>query len=165
MKRLLFALCLYPLLLGCSNHNKKVEEDIALVNNYVAAVENLDYDAMSRYLDDNYIGVGPSYGDTIRKEQVIAYWKDNIKNLYEKIKYERSKTIAVVATEGPNKGEWVSNWALLKIDYKENRGSVTLWANTVYQVENGKIFRSFTFYNEADAMSQLGYVFLHPDDL
>ena len=32
-------------------------------------------------------------------------------------------------------------------------------------IENGKIVKSFTFYNEADALEQLGYVFLDLDDL
>ena len=31
--------------------------------------------------------------------------------------------------------------------------------------KNGKIIKSLTFYNEADALEQLGYVFINPEDL
>lgn len=66
--------------------------------------------------------------------------------------------------DGKNKGEWVANWAELNIVYKNKMGSVTIWANSNYMVENGKILRSITFYNEADALRQLGYQFVPPVD-
>ena len=35
--------------------------------------------------------------------------------------------------------------------------------NTDYGfVANGKIVKSYTFYNEADALEQLGYIFINP---
>lgn len=68
-------------------------------------------------------------------------------------------------TDGPNKGDWVANWAELKIDYKHGKGSVTIWANSNYRVENGKIVESLTFYNEADVLRQLGYEFINRNDL
>ena len=165
MKNLILAFCLLPLLPGCSSQSAKVEKDVALINNYVSAVENLDYDAMSNYLADDYVGVGPSVGDTIHKEQVISFWKDNVTTLYETYKYEQSKTLGIIVPEGPMQGEWVAHWAVLEVTYKDQRGGFTIMANTVYRVENDKIVRSFTFYNEADALEQLGYVFLNPDDL
>ena len=64
---------------------------------------------------------------------------------------------AFTIQEGPNKGEWVSNWAELKIQYKDGSGPVIIWANTNYKIEQGKIVKSYTFYNEADALKQLGY--------
>jgi hypothetical protein len=39
---------------------------------------------------------------------------------------------------------------------------VNIWANTNYLIENGKIIRSITFYNEADALRQLGYKIVAP---
>ena len=53
--------------------------------------------------------------------------------------------------------DWVSNWALLTIKYKDGRGPVNVWVNAVYKIENGKIVRSRTFYNEADVLRQLNY--------
>ncbi len=139
-----------------STSEKRHTENIDLVKSYVRSVEEMDFNAMETYLADNYIGIGPSYGDSIGKKDAVANWKENVTNLYGKIHYNRSKFIAVTIPEGDNKGEWVASWAELSISYK-NGGSVTIWANTNYLIENGKIVKSMTFYNEADALRQLGY--------
>lgn len=152
------------LMLSCKQNNKQ-EKNVRLIENYVQAVENLDHDAMEDLLADNYVGYGPSYGDSINKMDAIANWKKNVENLYEKIKYNKSRNFAVTVPDGENIGEWVSNWAELNIKYKEDFGEVNLWANSIYKIENGKIVKSFTFYNEADALEQLGYVFVYFDDL
>jgi len=120
---------------------------------------------MDVYLDENYMGLGPSYGDSIGKSQAIENWKGNIEDLYESIKYNKSRNIAITIATGDNQGDWVSNWGELDIHYKDGKGSVTIWANSIYQIENGKIIKSYTFYNEADALKQLGYVFINPNDL
>jgi len=62
-------------------------------------------------------------------------------------------------TDGPHPGEYVSDWANLKIYYKDGRGPVNLNVNAVYRIENGKITITHTFYNEADVLRQLGYEF------
>ena len=147
---------------GCASGSDKVNtENIELVNKYIKAVEEMDFEAMGEYLDENYMGLGPSYGDTIYKQQAVENWKENVTNLYKKIHYNKSKSAAVNIPDGINKGNWVGNWAELAIEY-QNGGSVTIWANTDYLVENGKIIRSWTFYNEADALRQLGYKIVAP---
>ncbi len=119
---------------------------------------------MESLLDDSYYGFGPSYGDSINKDQAVINWKYNVEHLYKSIKYNKSRNAAVIITTGDNQGEWVSNWGELHIVYKDDR-HVTLWANTTYKIENGKIVKSYTFYNEADALEQLGYVFINTNDL
>jgi hypothetical protein len=143
--------------------NTKQQANIDLVKNYVKAVEDMDFAAMETYLDDNYLGMGPSYGDSIRKTEAVENWKNNIEYLYESIHYNRSRFAAVTIPDGDNKGDWVANWAELTIVYKDGRGTATIWANTDYMVENGKILRSLTFYNEADALRQLGYRIVPPE--
>ncbi|MDW7690696.1 nuclear transport factor 2 family protein [Flammeovirgaceae bacterium SG7u.111] len=138
------------------------KENVALVESFVGAVEAMDHNAMESFLAENYVGLGPSYGDSTNKAQAVENWKYNSDNLYEKIQYNKSRSIAVVVPDGDNKGEWVSNWAELQITYKNRGGKVTILANSVYQVEDGKIVKSFTFYNEADALRQLGYSFVAP---
>jgi hypothetical protein len=108
--------------------------------------------------------LGPSYTDSIGKEQALASWKYNVENLYESIKYNRVQNASVIINDGYNKGEWVSSWAELKIRYK-NKAAVVIWANTAYKIENGKIVKTFTFYNEADALRQLGNVIINPNNL
>lgn len=165
MKKIILALTLVAFMMSCTSEVDNSEKNLALIGNYVKAVENMDFDAMDLYLDENYLGLGPSYGDSINKNQAIANWKDNVESLYEKIHYDKSRNAAIKITTGDNQGEWVSNWAELKIDYKNDRGSVIIWANSIYQIENNKIIKSFTFYNEADVLSQLGYTFFNPNDL
>lgn len=161
MKNLILVMITGFLLVACSSSDMKSEENVKLVTNYVKAVENLDYNAMDDILDENYIGIGPSKSDSINKENAIKNWKQNVENLYENITYSKNRNIAVSTPEG----EWVSNWADLTITYKGSGKQVSILSNTIYQIENGKIVKSITFYNEADALEQLGYVFINPDDL
>lgn len=166
MKNLILTFAVFSLLVGCSSQDdQKAREqaNIELVKNYVKAVEELDFEAMGSFLDEKYMGLGPSFGDTIYKAAAIENWKNNVENLYEKIKYNKSKFAAVTIAEGDNKGEWVANWAELKIKFKGEEKEVTIWANVNYMIENGKIARSLTFYNEADALRQLGYLIVPPD--
>lgn len=137
------------------NTNKQLD-NIDLVKQYVTAVENLDFEAMENMLDENYLGVGPSYGDSIGKSDAVANWQWNVENLYEKIKYNRSRFASVTIPDGESQGDWVANWAELEIEFKDGE-SVIIWANSNYLVENGKIKKSLTFYNEADVMRQLGF--------
>jgi len=165
MKKLLYLTLLLPLTMGCSSIGDNSEKNLALVEKYIAGVENMDYDVMESILADDYLGLGPSIGDSIGKAQAIENWKLNVETLYEKIEYQRSRNTTVTVTTGDNQGEWVSNWAELYIEYKDDRGAVTIWANSIYEIENMQIVKSYTFYNEADALRQLGYVFYNPNDL
>lgn len=163
MKNLIILLVLAIGMAACtSNTEKKQAENVELVKAYVTAVENLDYEAMGNYLDVNYLGIGPSFGDSIGKMEAVENWKWCVNNLYEKIHYDRSRFVAVNVPDGDNKGEWVGTWAQLHIVFKDSIGSVTVLANTNYLIENGKIKRSITFYNEADVLRQLGFVMVLP---
>lgn len=159
MKTIILITVLLPVFfLSCtSGSQQKDTENVELVSKYIKAVETMDFDAMDKYLSDDYMGLGPSFGDTIYKKQAIENWKSNVENLYESIHYNREKLAPVTITDGDNKGQWVGCWAELKIVYKNGGGEVTIWANSDYLVENGKIKKSLTFYNEADALRQLGY--------
>lgn len=164
MKNLLFLIFPFAIF-GCTSVNDHTAENIALIENYIAAVENLDHDAMASLLAEDYLGLGPSYGDSIRKPQAVENWKVNVDNLYEKLEYTRSRNAAITIVSGENQGEWIANWAELHITYKDERGKVIIWANSIYQIVDKKIAKSYTFYNEADALQQLGYVFINPNDL
>jgi ketosteroid isomerase-like protein len=167
MKKLILFFAISVSLVACtsstSSNEQKDKENLELVSKYVKAVEAMDFAAMENYLADDYVGYGPSFGDTIYKKQAIENWKSNVENLYESIRYNRQKMAPVTIADGNNKGEWVGVWAELKIVYKNDGGEVTIWANSDYLVENGKIKSSFTFYNEADALRQLGYKLVPAD--
>ena len=165
MKKLFYFVLLMLFIVSCSVDNTKTKANAALVEDYVNAVQNLDYNSMDNYLSEDYMGYGPSLNDSIGKSGAIENWKRNIAELYKKIEYKQSRVIGVTVEDGPNKGDWVSNWAELEITYKESGDVIKIMANTIYMIEADKIIKSYTFYNEADALDQLGYIFLNPDNL
>ena len=144
---------------SCNMQEKTDAENIAVIEKYIQAVQAKDTQTMSDLLAEDYVGYGPSFTDSINKEQAITNWKDVAENLYEKIEYTRTVNIAAKVMDGQHPGNYVSDWASLKITYKDGRGPVFLTMNAVYRVENGKINMSRSFYNEADVLRQLGYGF------
>jgi hypothetical protein len=145
-----------------SNKVNKEKANLAIAEKYMEAVETRNVGIMDSLLSDNYIGYGPSVGDSTNKKEALIAWKNNIENLYESFQYTRHKELAVTVSEGEAPGDWVLNWAYLTIKYKDGRGPINLWVNAVYRIEDGKIVQSRTFYNEADALRQLGYSFAPP---
>jgi hypothetical protein len=163
MKQLILLVAICISLLACtSSTEKKESQNLAVARKYMKAVETMNVTAMDSLLADNYIGYGPSIGDSTNKENAILNWKDNVENLYESIEYTRSKELAVTVKEGEAIGDWVLTWAYLTIKYKVGNEPVHLWVNVVYRFENGKIVQSRTFYNEADVLRQLHYMINPP---
>ena len=80
MKKSHLLLPVILLMFSCSQGIQNGEENVAVVEKYVQAVENLDYTTMESLLDDNYHGLGPSYTDSINKKQTLASWKYNVEN-------------------------------------------------------------------------------------
>jgi len=158
MKQLIVLAIIGIFLAACtSSAEKKERENLAIAQKYMKAVETKNISVIDSLLADNYMGYGPSIGDSINKEGAVLNTKFLMDNLYESFEFTRHKEIAVTVRKGEAMGDWVLNWAYLTIKYKDGRGPVNLWVNIVYRIENGKIVHSRTFYNEADAMRQLGY--------
>jgi ketosteroid isomerase-like protein len=161
MKYLIFLAAVGIGLFSCTSAAEQLEQkNLAIAKKYMEAVESQDAAAMDSLLADNYMGYGPSVGDSINKADAIANFKYNAENLYASLKYSRHTEVAVTVKEGPPKGDWVLTWVYLEIKYKDGRGPVYAWVNIVYKIENGKIVHSRTFYNEADVLRQLGYQFV-----
>lgn len=158
MKNLGIALILLLGLVSCNDNSAK---NLKIVEDYIHSVENNDVDIMESLLADNYLGLGPSYGDSITKSAAVENWKLNMGEIYQKIEYKKSRNAIVKIVSGENLGDWVSNWAELEIIYKKDSKKVTIWANTVYQIEDDLIIKSYTFYNEADVLKQLDYFYIN----
>ncbi len=165
MKNFFYLSLVMASIVSCTGLDTKATKNAALVKDYVSAVQNLDYNLMETYLSEDYMGYGPSLNDSITKSGAIDSWKKNVAELYEKIEYKKSRNIGVSIADGDNKGDWVSNWAELEITYKESGETIKMMSNTIYMIKDNKINRSYTFYNEADALEQLGYVFINPKNL
>jgi len=144
--------------------NKQSEENLALVNKLLTAVESRDTAAMSAVMADNYKGYGPSIGDSLPKSEILENWKYNFDHYYATIKYNSYQNIAsdIIENNNSEPGQWVSNWAYCSIKYKDGRGPIYIWVNSVYKIENGKILKSRVLYNEADWLRQLGYKLIKP---
>ncbi|MEQ8712548.1 MAG: nuclear transport factor 2 family protein [Cyclobacteriaceae bacterium] len=157
LSNLLLFLALVGMTFACVQGSDEVgKTNIAIVEQYVEAVSSKNTTEMESLLAMDYVGYGPSIGDTIRREQAIANWKDYIETLYEDINYEKVRLLPVHVKEGDNPGEYVSMYSIVNIEFKGG-DKVRTWANTVYKIENGKIATTYTFYNEADVLEQLGY--------
>ncbi len=166
MRQIIFLLAVCTSLISCtSGTNNNAKANLEIAKRYMNAVETNNVAEMDSLLADNYTGYGPSVNDSTDKEDALASWKYNAENLYESIKYTRHQNIAVTTTEADeaDPGDWVSNWAYLTIKYKNIEKPVNVWVNAAYKIENGKIVRSRTFYNEADVLRQLGYEFVPSD--
>jgi len=157
MKKIILILAGALLVVSCSCNQKNDATNTALIEKYVHSVENMDFDAMDSILDENYMGFGPSINDSINKAQTVSNWKFNVENLYGSIKYNKSRNAPILIEDGENQGDWVANWAELEITFKASGESVTIWANTNYLIKDGKIVKSYSFYNEADVLEQLGF--------
>lgn len=156
MKKTILTLIIGLTLISCSTQNTVKEEKTTVVEKFITAVEDLDFESLENLLDENYINTGPNFGDSLEKTATLENWKFNIDNLYESIDYNKSRIVPMTIQTGENKGEWISNLAELKIVY-QNGQEATTWTNTLYKIENNKIVKSFIFYNESDVYKQLGY--------
>src|SRR4029078_12568254 len=115
MKQLIILFTLGTSLFSCTStgNNKENNHEAAnldIANKYMEAVETNNAAVMDSLLADNYIGYGPSVGDSINKADAIARWKYTAENFYESMKYTRHQNIAVTmkAGEEAEPGDWVS---------------------------------------------------------
>jgi limonene-1,2-epoxide hydrolase len=163
MRHLILCSVVYFTLSGCNsnrdaeNSSDKATANLEVIEKYRQAVEKNDLNTFDTLLSDDYIGYGPSVGDSITKSQAVTNWKNEVSNLYQSMEYTRSESYPITIKSGPTSGDWVVNWAYLTIKYKDGRGPVNVWVNATYKIKDGKIVRSRTFYNEADVLRQLGY--------
>ena len=161
MKIILTLTVFLGLLAACQPPDNS-QASIDLVQKYLEAVDHNDYELMASLLADDYVGLGPSIDDSTNKEQALANWKWNTDSLYEDVSYERTQTFASTIKDGPYAGDWAYHWAHVTITYQDGSGPVELLMNAVYKIENGKIARSRSFYNEAEVWEQLGYRIFPP---
>ena len=163
MRQLVSLIAISISLFSCTSEAGNTESaNMEIAKKFMEAVETKNVASMDSLLAANYIGYGPSVGDSASKEEALKAFKFNSENLYESFEYTRHKELAMTVNEGEAKGDWVLNWAYLTIKYKDGRGPINLWVNAVYRIEDGKIVQSRTFYNEADALKQLGYTMTAP---
>ena len=135
----------------------KIESDIAVVDRYIQAVQTNNAQAMRNLLDNTYLGYLPSSSVSIGKEQALDNLTYGSKHLYEKIEYVQNVHLSVRAIDSPGSGSFVSDSYILKITYKDGRGSVFFNALVDYQITKGKI--TFSRTTLSSPLSVLGILF------
>jgi len=65
MKNNLFLAGVLLLLVSCTQPADNSESNLQLIEKYIEAVESVDTNAMDDLLAEDYLGLGPSYGDSI----------------------------------------------------------------------------------------------------
>ncbi|MEM9329330.1 MAG: nuclear transport factor 2 family protein [Bacteroidota bacterium] len=166
MKHLIILGIALLLFSACGDDGKAQKEleaaNLQLVRNYLDAVEDRDFEAMSSMLADNFLALGPSIYDSANRDEAVSAWRVSSSNIYETIEYKGLQFLTASQEDGPAAGDWVLAWANLELWFKDGKGPVALWINAAYKIENGKIARLRRIYNETDVMKQLGYATFPP---
>ena len=150
----IFAIAITACTTAPENHD---EVNLATVEKYQKALKAQDYETIASLLSDSYVGYGPSIGDSTNRDDALTNYKYNMEHLYKKLEFQGSQNIVVTNYKNGVPVEWVSSWGKLYVKYREHGNEAEIWSNTIFQVKDGKIQKSFIFYNEADALRQAGY--------
>ncbi len=139
------------------------ENNKALISQYIDAIVKGDTSAIGNFLADSYKGYGPGLTDSTDRAKEITEWGSNWKNDFASIDFNRAGMIAfTVPAEGKFPGDWVSDWGLITVTYKNGLKPFSFWWNGVYRVKDGKIEVSRIFWNVNDFFIQQGYTVTPP---
>lgn len=161
----LFYVAIIGLLVSCGQREDTPigEKNKEIVYSYIDASITRDYETMEELLAEHFISAGPGLKDSATKVDHLANWKSRWTNDFESIDYKRAGTVTKTITVGPYIGDWVADWALVTVTYKNGLPPVTFWLNVVFRVRDGKIERSRSYYDSGDVMAQQGFTFLPPN--
>ncbi|MCY1718734.1 nuclear transport factor 2 family protein [Prolixibacteraceae bacterium Z1-6] len=164
----LIVLFIVVLFSSCSNTPAEINtQNLELVEKFEKALRNFDYETLESLLADNYVGYGPSEGNTMGKEDALLNWKYNMENFYDKLEFNGTEHLEVTRMKDGQQQQWVSSWGKLHVKYKNRSNEAEIWSNTIYLIKDGKIQKTLVFFNEADALRQAGfhYIFKEPTDI
>lgn len=173
MKKLVLPLVLFIIIAACTKPEPPPPpappvdtvgvNNKAIVQQYTDAVVKGDTITMGSFLADNYKGYGPGLNDSTDRAKEIKEWTNQWKNDFASIDFNRATIQAFTIPEGQKfPGDWVSDWALITITYKNGLKPLTTWWNGVYLVKDGKIQASRAFWNVNDYFQQQGFTVTPP---
>lgn len=141
------------------------EANKAMVKKYMETILTGNTAGMADFLADGYMGHGPAMKDSVNKEQDIANWKKSWAEEFTSIKYDEvvSLTPSIKPeTKSRAAGDWVLTWGTISVEHKNGLPPVKFNLHVAYRVANGKIDRSYVYYDVADILTQEGYTFVPP---
>ena len=101
MKQLLSMVLISVTMYSCAPGIASKENDnLAIAEKYMLAAETMNVSTLDTLLAENYIGYGPSVGDSTNKKDALATFRYNSENLYESFEYTRHKELAVTVNDG-----------------------------------------------------------------
>ncbi|MBL7767512.1 MAG: nuclear transport factor 2 family protein [Flavipsychrobacter sp.] len=144
------------------------EQNKAIVDSFLAAGRRGDVNEMSKYLTDDFVQYGLGVNDSATKSEVLESTRKHFEVYnYQGQRYKRIQSLAVTThengTKGREKGDWVFEWGEESIDYPASADiggkpiTATFAFHAVFQIKQGKIFRSTIYFNHEDISRQLGF--------
>jgi len=163
MKKMIFPAILLVALASCNKSNTVGEQNKALVQKYVEAIVNGDTSNLESFLADKFMGYGPATKDSSNRQQEIDSFKKNWRDSWSSVKFDRAAIVAFTLPPGEkNPGDWVADWATIAVNYKNGTSPVTFNWHGVSRVKDGKIERTFAFYDVNDILVQQGFTVTPP---
>lgn len=163
MKKAIYIPLLVLLFASCAMQDQSFQEDLKIVEKYQQALKDHDFETMKSILADDYVGYGPSVSDTTNKDDALLIWERNMEYLFEKLEFNIAENIAITSNKGSDAGQWVSSWGKLVVKFQKTGKESQIWSNQIFLVKDGKIQKSYLFYNEADALRQAGYHYVYKE--
>lgn len=140
------------------------ESNKAIVQQYTDAIVKGDTVSMGSFLADSYKGYGPGLNDSTDRASEITGWKNSWRNEFQSIQFDRAGMVAFnVPISGKFPGDWVADWGLINVTYKNGNKPFQFWWHGVSRVRDGKIELSRAFYNQNDFFTQQGFKVTPPE--
>jgi hypothetical protein len=140
--------------------NPTAEADMKTVSDYTNALVSGDLKKAKSLLAKTYMSYGPSSTDSSDVNQEMANWEENYTRHSDRKVAFVTQTFKVVS--GPQKGSWVSLWGTYT--FTVNAKILTLPIQITSSVSNGKMLKSFVYFDNLAIYQQLGYTLTPPDN-
>lgn len=145
------------MIISCTDQNQAIQESLNVVEKFQMAFQDHDIETIKSVLADDYVGYGPSLSDSIRKDDALLIWENNLDYLYDKVEMNVAENVSISNVEAKGGGLWISSWGTLTLKFQNVSNEAIILANQIFLVKDGKIKKTIIFYNEADALRQAGY--------
>jgi len=138
--------------------NTNADKDLKTVSNFINALVAGDFTTAKSLMADNYKASGPSPKDSATRDQEITNWTEGNKTQTDRKTSFVSETFRVL--QGDQKVDWVSVWG----DYSFTQNGTTVKFPYQYtaHLTDGKIDRSFVYYDRQYISETLGYKLVPP---
>ncbi|SFR56441.1 MULTISPECIES: nuclear transport factor 2 family protein [Maribacter] len=144
---------------------ENAEANVAVVSNYVNAVQNGDVETMVAQLagDAKIYGLNEVFTDAMNPSQLSEYYKASFATSKHSIDPNTSYA-PIKVTGGINEGEWVMVWTTDTISSKKTGQEIAIPAQVTCVVEDGKIKMMAHYYDQLNVMTSMGYTLQPPTE-